>query len=311
MFETFYKKVKKNKSLKKIGLDYELPKVVFFADRHSYLAQGVELTSATGLISKYKWDFEREYWLVSGAIKLACPKIWRAMKDQHFPGVVKAPKKFFSYCRGQMSPEQIEATKTAKKQLEYEWEVKNATACYRGTKFHERMEKEDLTSKKGVENPFTGKMQKIVARPDLTYSDNATVCDDLSDLEDGYYPELLIFYFVGGKGVVGQVDRAWIWTDKKTGERFYASDDWKTNWKKKRTGGFGSFKGILTHLRETKTNEYALQASIYAYMMELSGFQIKHLQITYVKDFDIKEVDVEVLPYMYEEVEHMFEKHFE
>lgn len=292
--------------------EYEdkLPKIVFYADRHTYLSKGVKLTSATGLISNYKWDFDREYWLVSGAIKRACPGIWRKVKDINYPGVMKAPKNFFKLCRQEMSPEEIHDVKQARKELEYEWEMKNAVACYRGTVFHEKMEAVDIGSKKGVENPFTGEFQKIVKRPDLTYSDNASVSNNLQDLEDGYYPELVIFYIVDGVGLVGQVDRAWIWTDEE-GTRYYASDDWKTNWKKKRSGGFGNFKGILTHLRETKTNEYALQASIYAYMMELSGFEIAHLQITYVKDYDTIEVDIEVLPYMYDEVEQMFDKYFE
>ena len=292
-----------------------LPYITFYADRHKYLCEDATLTSATGLISKYKSVFERDYWLTSGAIKDVCLDVWKSVKAEHYKGSRKPPTDFFWKCYDVMTPRQRKSVARAKKKLAHAWESKNAVACYRGTKFHEKMELKDINSKKGVKNPFTNKFQKIVARPDLSYSDNASVTKDLSTLEDGYYPELLIHFVKPpendeeGIGVVGQVDRAWIWTDED-GVRWYASDDWKTNWDKRKGGGMNTFSGILKHLRETKTNEYALQASVYAYMMELFGFKVAHLQITYAKDFDDKTLEVQVLNYMKEEVENMFDEHF-
>lgn len=287
----------------------KVPLICFYEDRHAYICKGVNLTSATGLIRKYEWEFEREYWLNSGAIKAICPNIWRRVKDRDYKGHRKPPKDFFWGCFDEMDDQQRVEVAKYRQTLEWEWEMKNAVACYKGTKFHLEMEQQDIHTPLGVLNPFTKRRQTIPVRADTNIATNTTVCHNLQDLEDGYYPELIIFHIEGDIGICGQIDRAWIWTDKK-GKRYYYSDDWKTNWKKKDESGRSVFKKPLNHLRTSKDNTYALQASIYAYMMELAGFTIAGIQITYVKDYKLEVFEERPLPYLKEEVGQMFTEFF-
>lgn len=287
----------------------KIPLICFYEDRHAYICRDAKLTSATGLIGKYEWDFEREYWLNSGAIKAICPNIWRRVKDRDYKGSRKPPAEFFWRCFEEMDDKQKQEVGKQKQILAWEWEMKNAVACYRGTNFHLKMEQTDINTPLGVLNPFTGRRQTIPVRANTDIATNTTVCFDLKNLKDGYYPELIIFHIEGDVGICGQIDRAWIWTDEKGGRHYY-SDDWKTNWKKKDESGRNVFKAPLNHLRTSKDNTYALQASIYAYMMDLAGFNIAGIQITYVKDYKLEVFEERPLPYLREEVEQMFTEFF-
>ena len=295
-----------------------IPYITFFADRHSYSCRTATFTSATSLISQYEWPFAEDYWLTYKGLSAVVPKLMKEVKKEKYffinrkgnkQSMSSPPRAFFTDCAERMTKKQVEDVKDAKRILAWEWEMKNAIACCRGTRFHLEMEVLDIASPGGVLNPFTGAKQKIAGTPNTTYSDNATI-GPLEELEDGYYPELLIYYEKDGVGVCGQVDRAWIWTDKN-GVRWYYSDDWKTNWDKRNKPGRESLKPPLAHLKTTKDNIYALQASIYAYMMELAGFSVAGFQITYVKDFKLEGCESRKLPYLKNEVEQMFINHFE
>jgi hypothetical protein len=300
-------------------LDYDnIPYITFFADRHSYLCRGVKYTSASTLIREYEWPFPQDYWLTYKGLAAIVPELMREVKLEKYFFINKkgnkqaigSPKReFFHDCAARMSPDLIALVKQEKADLAWQWEMKNAIACHRGTKFHLKMELKDLAEGDGVLNPFTGKKQKIAARPNTKWSDNATIGDRLEDLEDGYYPELIIFYYEGEIGVCGQVDRAWIWTDKDD-VRWYYSDDWKTNYEKRNQASRDTFKEPLTHLPTTKDNTYSLQASIYGYMMELAGYKVAGTQITYIKDYKLEGCEQRELPYLEAEVKLMFQKYF-
>jgi len=57
--------------------------------------------------------------------------------------------------------------------------------------------------------------------------------------------------------------------------------DWKTNLKLYKKS-YGNFKGVLSHLEASKVNEYTIQLSIYALLVELSeNIKIKTLHIVW------------------------------
>lgn len=70
--------------------------------------------------------------------------------------------------------------------------------------------------------------------------------------------------------------------------------DWKSNelYGKK---VYNNFKGILSHLEDTKINHYTIQLNIYRYLKELQGYKVKKMVIGNWQNNNVEFIEVERL----------------
>lgn len=124
------------------------------------------------------------------------------------------------------------------------------------------------------------------------------------DLPDGFYPELLIWndkYKVGGTA-----DRIFFESNRGIGTRLVDVDDYKTNTvidKKsfyQRGKGYKMMQAPLNHLMDCKHTHYHLQVSLYAYMLEEMGFEVRKIGYHHLNFLN-------VLPYLRDEAIMMLE----
>ncbi len=167
-----------------------------------------------------------------------------------------------------------------KNELSYEWDYSNIL----GSKFHK--EQEDLSYSRGYEiNPFTeDRFQTISIKKEY---DNQSAFDCLIDLEDGYYPELLVWDFTMPQNAtfVTQIDRCFIET--VDGVRYVDVDDYKTNKKRpyKNTSSF--LKEPLHNIYDSSEDKYKLQVMFGAKLMATHGFTPRYCSFTHYLNYDI------------------------
>lgn len=162
----------------------------------------------------------------------------------------------------------------SKAELKARWDKKRDDSCVKGTKFHEQAEHYFLHG----EVP-EGPDKKIVSKFAKSVKFNGTV-----------FPEILVYSL--DLGIAGQSDIAVY--DKKT--HSVAIQDFKTNaemYKKV----YKKLLYPLNHLNDTKINKYALQLSLYCYLLQLKGFEIRknELCLYWIKDNDFEVIPIEYL----------------
>ena len=157
-------------------------------------------------------------------------------------------------------------TGKSKEQLLQEWDEANKVAVERGTKFH--LSQEEALLKK-----------KNVIKYDTDPSSNLKMSFDITQLKPGIYPELILYDLE--HGIVGTADYVEIFPDKT-----FILEDYKTN-KELSFSGFKVFDpstntrkekkmySPLTHLADCNGIHYSLQLSIYAYMLERAGYNLR------------------------------------
>lgn len=275
----------------------ELEHISFNEEEHSYTNVKTKrrYISVTTLIKHYEAGYDGRYW-----------SIYKGYQD--YLGISDADKKKFSSLMmrngldfkqpcdednliriikksGLKDISKIEPF--AKKRLDL-WDANCKDKGERGTRFHK---KEEFGAYQ------TGSMGFSTGNVKTNYSYSF----DLSQLQDGGYSELLVY--LHEFGIAGQVDKAKF---ESVGNITYVDiDDWKTNDKITTSNGFQKFKAPINHLEETKLNKYALQLSMYAYILECHGFVVRHLRFTHIV-LDKDEVEVNrlyyVIPYLRNEV---------
>lgn len=159
------------------------------------------------------------------------------------------------------------------------WELNRDNKAARGTRYHKKAE--DLAYKEGYMSFGSG-----ATKTNYSYS------LDLHQLQDGGYAELLVY--LHEFCVAGQVDKAKFETID--GICYVDIDDWKTNDKITTDKGFKNYKAPISHLSCNKFNKYALQLSMYAYILECYGYVVRHLRFTHIV-LDENENEVQRLPY--------------
>lgn len=163
--------------------------------------------------------------------------------------------------------------------LKLEWKQKGKIALLKGNYIHDTL---DI----------------LFRRPELAQNcDLKPVYDEIRAYipkSQKLYPEKII----GDEelGVVGRVDLI----GKE--DKIIFVYDYKTNDLDKKV--YNNLKPPLQHLEDKPINEYALQLSLYAYMLERQGYKVGGLKL-----FDIQQGAVEVieLPYLKEEIKKMLE----
>lgn len=197
------------------------------------------------------------------------------------------------------------------KQLREEWRANGEVATTRGTAFHKKMELLDISNGYAI-NRYNNKKYTTQVF-DKTY-DNESLADNLYDLPDGYYPELLLFNHEKKMG--GQADKVFIET---VGNRRYIDiDDWKTDANilkrpdfRHPVEGYQMLEEPCSHMYDTNYSAYTIKISMYAWMIEQFGFEIRSLAFTSVDvDDDLVVLKEEWYPVSYKkwEVEQILKK---
>jgi ATP-dependent exoDNAse (exonuclease V) beta subunit len=179
-----------------------------------------------------------------------------------------------------------------------EWELAGKESSEAGTLFHTTQEQADIRAG-GRINPWTGNFLPYIDIRLPGFDNNSP--EFLSDLVDGYYPELLMFdedYLLGGQGDMVFIEN-----------RNAYVDDWKTDKSidtksfYTRRYGFSYLKAPLDHIYDSNYWLYALKISTYGFMLEAAGFDIGGLGFTHTKA-DNKLYKV---PYLHEDVKKVLE----
>ena len=273
------------------------PKVIYRDIDHTYWMGDKRLTSVSRTIGKFKNPYDKEYWSYNTAFKRLIPdfkelkrEILESLGRWKYPDYIKPGAEWFFPILEDFIGD-MEIIKETQQIVLKEWKDKNDNANIKGTQFH--LDREEESIKRGYEiNPFDGKEYPVI-NPPKEY-DNQSIVENLYDLEEGYYPELLIWD--EELGMAGQADKVWIKKGRKY--KYYYGDDYKTNEEKpKKSGGMDKMLPPLSHLKDNKYVHYNLQSTLYAGMMYRAGFKIGGTQISWYKDYDVNQCTV--IPYKF------------
>lgn len=274
-------------------------KVVFTKQDHKYKDAKNTYTSVTRVIEQYKNPFDKDFWSTYKAIE-------RIVGTTKFKKIKKGwdinSEEFLFHALSNVSDQQEVAD--VRDEILKEWNHENKKSIRKGNRYHDAREKKSI--KQGFEvNPFDGKSYKVPANvigTTKTKGNNKSLKEDLFNLEDGYYPELLLWN--KDHMIAGQADKVFIET--LDGYRFIDVDDYKTNKKIKRESyysrgkGYSMMKAPLDHLMDCNYTHYCLQISIYAWMLEQFGFNVRNLSFHHFN----KEYTV---PYMKDSINKIFD----
>lgn len=198
------------------------------------------------------------------------------------------------------------------------WRAKRDEAILKGNTYHRKRELNSINN--GYEyNPYDNK--KYILNPNIliqSYDSSslegfssveealqwnmdyanvkASCLPNLSQLPDGFYPELLIWD--DEYKIAGTADKVFIETI--LGDRYVDIDDYKTNQSIDKKSyytkgkGFTMMKEPVSHLMDCKHSHYHLQVSIYGYMMEKHGFIVRKVGYHHLNTLND-------LPYLHDE----------
>lgn len=240
---------------------------IFTEKTHTYEKSGIKYRSVTGVIGKYKYPFDREHWSTFKALLNMMGNKW------FFSSLGKmdlAKPESLAHIKQLVDQEQF---KLAQKDVLDLWTREKDKSIKKGNRYHKRKEKDSLT--RGYEvNPFTGSKVETKLSFDETAGIKQLLFSDLSELEDGYYPELVMFD--KEHNLAGTADKVFLSTEN--GKRCVTIDDYKTNKKIYTSSRYGNYMlDPVAHLEDCNYNHYRLQISMYAYIMEKHGFTVKDL----------------------------------
>lgn len=275
------------------------PKVIFFEEDHSYYllenSKKTKLESVSSFYSKYKNSYNSGFWSAYKAYEKILP-----------PGVFKDLKKTYGYD----SPELLivadmyvkdkEYFKTVQQQILNNWKKENKKSTDKGTEYHNTKETNAFINGAAI-NKYNLKCYNIGAEKLLDYN-NYSIADNLYNLCEGFYPELLVFNEEAL--LAGQADKVFI--TEFGGEKYVDIGDFKTNKKISKESFIGSsrkhtyLKPPLNHIMDSNYWHYALQLSTYAFMLEKFGFRVRSL---YLEHYD----EIYFLPYLFNEIQNIYE----
>jgi hypothetical protein len=256
--------------------------ITFSENDHVYTHKktGKKLKGWTSLIKRYSKEFNKEEQLIRSAYKIF-------LGDSEYNNSVKNEFKrlydldeypvadFLQSIYG--NAKEIEKIKN---ELNYDWTYSSIN----GSIFHKN---EEL---KAFENgyvlcPFNNEEYKVI-NFHKEY-DNQSLCDNLYDLEDGFYPELLVWdnSMEQECTVVTQIDRCYIKTIKK--ERFVSVDDIKTNKRRPVADKKNKLLPPLDGYYDNNVDKYKLQVQFGGKLMSTFGFKPLNFCFTHYLNYNI------------------------
>lgn len=275
--------------------------IIFSEHDHKYthLETGNNLNGWTSLIKRFTSPFDMENQAVCSAYKL-----WLG-GEKYNQAILSRFKRLFS-----LDPYEVSSYLRSSivglpthlvDELLYEWDY----AGILGSDFHKKLE--DASYKRGYEvNPFTEELYPTI-RLHKEY-DNQSAHDHLLNLEDGYYPELLVFDYSmkQSKTVVTMIDKCFIKTNEH-GTRWADIDDIKTNKKRPYVSKDKKMAAPLSDLYDNTVEKYKLQVCFGAKLMGTHGFIPRYCAFTHFLDYDENKAKIYMAKYD-EELMNNFQK---
>lgn len=274
------------------------PKVIFVEKNHRYFLNKknsqLPLQSVSSFYAEYKNEFNTDFWASYKTYEKILP-----------PGIFKDLKKIYGYD----SPELLTVAKmyitdvnyfeTVKENFKQSWQEKNKKSTDKGTSFHNLQETNSYITGAGI-NQYNLKCYPILTTKILPYA-NYTLTDNLYDLPEGFYPELLIFN--EECLIAGQADKVFI--TEFEGEKYIDIGDFKTNEKISKKSfrdskGHKYMKPPLEDIMDSNYWHYVIQLSTYAFMLEKFGFKVRSL---YLQHYD----EIYFLPYLFKKIQKLYE----
>lgn len=268
--------------------------IFFKASDHSYFTEdgSAKPISVGGLWKPFFSEFDAEAVATKKAFQILVPEIYTKTKSDigfNHPDFVKELRN-----RYDGPTEDIDEIKWG---FIKQWANKRE----KGTRFHSLKEHEDI-ERGFVINPFDNKEYKVLTWEKDKRFDNETCPVPLTEIEDGYIPELLVdseYY-----NVAGQIDK--FYKETIGGVKYIDIDDWKTDDKIEKLpfyhprNGYKMMKREMSHIYDTNFWQYVCKISSYAKILESHGFVVRNLAITNVVVNDDLGIDKEqrfILPY--------------
>ncbi len=254
-------------------------------------------TSVTTLIHQFTQPFDKEFWSAYKALEKLIPKeSWGVEKKS-----LLATKRFDTAILDLYDISSKDFNKVQEEILE-EWDKTNKESCERGTKIHSELENQYYKKPKDISLKKFGLGGKFECKQGYT---------DL-DLENGVYPEYLIYYQSEDEvlKIAGQIDLL-----IKNGNDIYVVD-YKTNKKIDQKSGFdtttkknATMLYPLNNLMDCNYMHYTMQLSTYAYMLQQLNpdFVVKELIMVHY-DHEGHET-IYNLDYLKDDVKRLFSFH--
>ena len=252
-----------------------IDQIVFYKDDHTYWYGDDKLNSVGGWISQFFPKFESEFWLTHGVLK----EIWGDEYKKHYSSFKTFMPPAVPLFEPFIKKTSAHRFVNEKLKLSNSWHRKRAHAAFKGTQFHDFMERQAYIQG-FLENPWTNKEFKVI--PHIKEFDNQSISLDLSTLEDGAYLELLVFDLE--LGVAGQADMVFIETID--GIRYADFNDFKTNEKKPSRSAPTRCLGVFEKEYASTHFKYTLQLNSYAYLLSRHGFVPRNLAYQHHIDYD-------------------------
>lgn len=275
--------------------------IIFSEHDHKYthLETGNTLNGWTSLIKKFTSPFDAQNQAICSAYKL-----W--LGSEKYNDIVKSRfKRLFS-----LDPYEVSSYLQSSivglpthlvDELLYEWNY----AGILGSDFHLKLE--NLSYSRGYEiNPFTDEKYETIKLP--KEHDNQLAHDHLINLEDGYYPELLVcdYSMKQSNTVVTMIDKCFIKTDEH-GRRIADIDDIKSNKSRPYASKDKKMEGPLSDLYDNTEEKYKLQVCFGAKLMQTHGFTPRYCAFTHFLEYDENKSKIYLAKYD-EELMNKFQK---
>ena len=244
--------------------------------------------SVTTVVKHYSEPFKREEWLAYKAMeRVLSEDKFKDIKDQ-----VKESYGGFNYhgvmelCWPLVS---FEDYTEAKAEIEAEWTEEGLTSAARGTAGHLKLENESYSRGKEL-NLINNIEYNVFPKQNFEY-DNEQLAENLFDLEDGYYPELLTWFEIDEeRKTCGQSDGVFIRTEGS--KRYVTVRDYKfVKAKKMNTQNFCSIarqnvmmREPISHIPCSKIHGYQLQMSIYGWMLQNAGYVVEGIWLDHFNE---------------------------
>lgn len=259
--------------------------IVFNESSHSYthLESGNNLNGWTTLIKKYTQPFDMDTQLVLSAYSMFLGKEYTNLKFGRFKN--SKSEVFLDF----LQTEFPDLPQNLIKELQYEW----GYSAIRGSEFHSFLE--NKTIEQGFDiNPFTD--EKYLTINIAKDYDNQSLKENLFDLEDGYYPELLVWDYSMGESCspVTMIDRCYIKTINNV--RFVDVGDYKTN-KSIWNGKDRKMSGVLSNFYDNTEDKYKLQVCFGAKLLSTFGFTPRFCGFSHYKNYNEKNVKLYLAKY--------------
>lgn len=273
---------------KKLTIDKEVNDLAYNDKLHIYWSKTSKrkFTSVTTLIGKYHEKFDAKYWSEYKALEELLGDSFKELKRK-YKQVDGKSLPMLKALRKLVDPKDL---KDKIKEIKGRWAAKAKKACERGSCIHRDKELEILSSFSHV---YRGK-EFIVG------------IDHQLDLEDGIYPELLMYdaeHFISGQ------------SDKVTKEGLYVDiHDYKSNEKLAKEAYLNPYTNKrktmfepISHLQDCTLVHYQLQLSLYAWILERKGLIPRNLTIEHIDHNG--NVEIIELEYLRDEVEAIVNHH--